>query len=105
MNYKDQEYEQFMQNMANGSYQVLEVSLREWESVSSRRTLKSTSGEERYDHIFSNAIEYIYQVEIRFKERDYLSRNIERIEFGDDQKQAEKVYEQLVKSRASAHNN
>lgn len=99
MNYKDQEYEQFMRNVVGGKYQVLEVSLSEWESIHTRTTLKSTNGEERYDSLHSNDIEHIYQVVIALRELNYDYKLSECINFDENRTEAEKAYEELLKRR------
>lgn len=96
MNYKDNEYEQFMQNVADGKYQVLEVSLREWETVSTRRTLNCTDKDDLSDYLY-NDTDYLYQVRVKISEKDLFT---ELIEF-DNQEQAEKVYEELLKRRVT----
>lgn len=101
MNYKDQEYEQFIQNVVDGRYQVLEVSLREWESVNRLTTLKSTNGVERYDYLCRSETEHIYQVLIAFKEQYSKFSLSKRIDFDDNKDQAEKVYEELLKRRVT----
>lgn len=101
MNYKDYEYEQFMKNVADGHYQVLEVSLREWETVSTRRTLKCTDRDNMGDYAET---EYLYQVRVKIAGNNGSWVMSEFIEFDDDQEQAEKVYEELMKWRASTNN-
>lgn len=98
MNYKDREYKQFMIKVTNGHYQVLEVSLRVWERVITRHTLKCTNGDDKYDYIHKDA-ENLYQVQVEISENGERKVLPELIEFNNEE-QAEKVYEELLKRRA-----
>lgn len=98
MNYKDYEYKQFMQNIADGQCTVLDVILREWVDTTTLTTLKSTNGEERYDK-YENETEYLYQVKIVVNEKNFPLSITKLIDFDDNEDQAEKVYEELLKRR------